>query len=59
MDYNFIEEEKRFFHIAKSFNVSSIKDDNVKQNLNHLYTMIKILKEFSDNDRRRSNSGES
>ena len=55
MEYNFIEEEKRFYHLSKSINTAKIKDPEVKDTLKKLHNMIHIMKELYSNERRRFN----
>ena len=41
-------EEKRFYHLSRLIDFSSIKDKGVKDNVQYLYSMIRILKELID-----------
>lgn len=48
MNYDFVEEQKRFYHLAKSINFSAIKDPEVKKILEKLLHMIHILKDLKE-----------
>jgi hypothetical protein len=41
-------EEKRFYHLSRLIDFSSIKDKGAKDNVQYLYSMIRILKELID-----------
>jgi len=55
MNYDFVEEQKRFYHLSKSLYFKDIKDPEVKKSLELLHRMVHILKELTSNDRRSSN----
>ena len=56
-EYDFLTEEKRFYHIAKSLNFSVIKDQNTKSVVQSLFNMLQILKELVANERRSAQRG--
>ena len=56
-EFDFLTEEKRFYHLAKTLNFSVIKDPNAKEVVRTLYDMIQILKELVENERRSINRG--
>jgi len=59
MNYNFVEEQKRFYHLSKSLYLKKIKDPEVKKYLELLTSMVHISKELTYNDRRLSNRKDS
>ena len=55
MEYDFLEEERRFYSIIKNVDLSSIKDEKMKSTIRQLLNLISILKELVANDRRSLN----